>query len=121
MTLESQIERVLAARVRAVGGLTFKIAPTTKGLPDRMVLFPGGYIYLVELKAAGGAVSPMQEVMQYRMARVGTKVHVLRGVDEVVQWVADRYAEMDEDRSNKKQDAARRKAGKTKAARRRAG
>lgn len=88
-TTESSLEAFFTDRVRRAGGLTFKMAPTHKGLPDRLVLLPDGYIALVELKTPTGTVSPAQRVLHSRLARLGSHVVVLRGRGEVVAWLRD--------------------------------
>lgn len=88
--LESRLEMFFRHRVRLLGGYTVKLAPTEKGIPDRLVFFPGGRMYLVELKTAGGRVSPAQRTWHQKVRdRYGVKVHVLSGQQEIVDWVRD--------------------------------
>lgn len=55
--LEKSIENVLRQAVEAEGGLCLKwVCPGHKGVPDRMILFPGGIITFVELKRPGAKV-----------------------------------------------------------------
>jgi hypothetical protein len=84
---ESVLEQFFSKRVRLAGGLSFKLAPTTAGLPDRMVLWPGGRIHVVELKTENGRLSEVQNHMHEKMATLGTYVYVLHGPDEVVTWI----------------------------------
>lgn len=86
--LESRLEEFFRRRVRMLGGHTEKLIPTTRGMPDRLVLMPGGKIYLVELKAEGGRVRPAQQVWHGRAARLGSPVAVLTGRQEVLEWLA---------------------------------
>lgn len=86
-SLEAGLEAFFRKRVRLVGGYTVKLAPTEKGMPDRLVVMPGGRMYLVELKTATGAVSPAQRVWHDRMAAKGVHVHVVTGKDGVVHWL----------------------------------
>lgn len=54
LALESRIETHLREKVKEAGGLAIKffcIAFT--GLPDRIVLMPGGRLWFVELKKTG--------------------------------------------------------------------
>ena len=73
--------------VKLGGGLSFKLAPTVKGLPDRLVVLPHGQVFLVELKAVGGRLSPAQRVLHRRLAQRGVEVKVLTGPGEVRAWV----------------------------------
>ena len=84
---ESAVEALLHRLVKAAGGLSFKLAPTVKGLPDRLVVLPHGQVFLVELKAEGGRLSPAQRLLHSRLAERGVEVHVLTGPGEVRAWV----------------------------------
>lgn len=86
--LESDLEAFFRKRVRLLGGYTLKLAPTESGVPDRLVVFPGGHIYLVELKTERGALSAIQRVWHERMlSKWGVRVHVLYGREDVVRWL----------------------------------
>ena len=51
---EKDIEKELAARTKTMGGIAPKfISPGFDGMPDRLVLLPGGRMGFVELKAPG--------------------------------------------------------------------
>lgn len=85
---ESAVEAALHRYVKKVGGLSFKLAPTVKGIPDRLVILPGGNIHLVELKTSGGRLSPAQLLWHDRAAQRGVTVTVLHSVEEVRAWLA---------------------------------
>ena len=61
--LEKEIEQKLRRLVEKHGGLCLKWeCPGWSGVPDRIVLLPGGNVYFVELKRPqGGKISPMQQ------------------------------------------------------------
>jgi hypothetical protein len=85
--LEASLEAYFFRQVRLVGGDPIKL-PTTSGLPDRMVLFPGACIFFVELKIEkGGKVSTLQRVKHQKMRRLGHRVFVLHGREEVKDWL----------------------------------
>lgn len=70
------------------------MAPTEVGIPDRVVLIPGGAVWFVELKRArGGVVSPKQRVVHSKISHGGHNVVVLAGVDEVKMWIRERERE----------------------------
>lgn len=85
--LESSLEAFFRQEVRKLGGYAVKTMPTVKGFPDRLVFFPGGITYLVELKAEKGTVSPAQRVQHQRLSQLGTSVTVLTGKTEVRAWL----------------------------------
>lgn len=87
MVRESTVEAYLHSRVVAVGGTTFKIAPTTVGLPDRMVILPGGKIHLVELKTETGRLSTVQKLLHERLGDLGVQVFTLYGKLDVDDWM----------------------------------
>jgi len=90
-TAESALEKKFHRAVRRdLGGRVFKLAPTVKGMPDRLVLLPGGEVHLVELKAADGTVSPAQRVWHDRAAALGTRVVVLYGWQDILGWLRQR-------------------------------
>ena len=65
--LEKSIENVLRKAVEDAGGLCLKwTCPGHRGVPDRMILFPGGIIAFVELKRpkAGGLQEWWREKIQ---------------------------------------------------------
>ena len=96
--LESSLEAHFNREVRLkCGGRSIKLAPTEKGVPDRMVLLPGGHIYLVELKAVDGHTSAAQDLWHARAAELGTRVIVLTGRAQVDRWItaqANRYTHL---------------------------
>lgn len=84
---EAKIERYLGLRVRALGGWSIKMAPTVAGVPDRLVMLPGGAIYLVELKSARGGMRKVQRVWHDRARRMGHSPVVLSSKTQVDQWL----------------------------------
>ena len=55
--LEKSIENVLREEVERQGGMCLKwTCPGHRGVPDRVILFPGGIIAFVELKRPGAKV-----------------------------------------------------------------
>lgn len=85
---ENRVERELTRQVKDLGGWAIKLLPSVAGLPDRIVLLPGGRIFFVELKAPDGRVAVHQTVVHGRLASLGFPVLVLSTVDSVKDWAS---------------------------------
>lgn len=95
--LEASLEAHFNRQVRLrLAGRSVKLAPTEKGMPDRLVLLPGGRVHLVELKAVGGHTSAAQDLWHERSASLGTRVTVLTGRDQVDRWIGQQATEATE-------------------------
>ena len=90
--LELDLEGFFAQKIKRVGGITLKLAPTQPGAPDRLVLLPGGYLCLVELKTSSGELRPIQRLWHARAAALDVPVYVLRGRGEVLSWLRGTFA-----------------------------
>lgn len=84
---ESAIEKYLGQRVKAMGGLSVKLSPTILGIPDRLVVLPGGRHYFVELKQPRGRLSEIQKEIHRRLETLGHPVAVLWNKQEVDLWL----------------------------------
>jgi len=86
---EAKIEGYLVASVKEMGGECYKLEPPPKGIQDRLVLLPGGFIAFVELKRPKGGVTT--KIQKYRAARtrfLGQKhyeISTFFGVDQLLQ------------------------------------
>ena len=71
--LEKEIEAKLVKIVKNRGGLCLKwVCPGWAGVPDRIVLLPGGKVIFVELKRpSGGVVSSRQRWWAHKLALLG--------------------------------------------------
>lgn len=81
---ETEIEKKLVRKVKAKGGIAPKfVSPSYAGMPDRLVLLPGGVFAFAELKAPGMKPRPLQ-VSRHRMLRsLGFKVYVIDGTEQI--------------------------------------
>ena len=76
--LEKTLEHKFVTEVKRVGGLALKfVSPGFDGVPDRLVLLPGGRLGFVEVKAPGKRPRPLQLARQRLLRRLGFKVYVL--------------------------------------------
>ena len=86
---ERKIESALAKQAKDAGGLALKlISPGVAGLPDRLVLLPGGRILFVELKRHGEKPRPLQRKRHRQIAALGFIVLIIDSV-EAIQEVFD--------------------------------
>ena len=75
---EKITEQKLTKAVKNMGGIAPKfVSPGFDGMPDRIVLLPGGHIGFVEVKAPGEKPRPLQLSRHGLLRRLGFKVFVL--------------------------------------------
>ena len=75
---EKQIEQKLVKTVRAAGGICPKlVSPGTDGMPDRLVLLPGGHIAFAEVKAPGMKPRLLQVRRHEQLRALGFQVFIL--------------------------------------------
>lgn len=87
---EKDIEKVLVAEVKKLGGRAYKwTSPGNDGVPDRIVIFPDRAPVFVELKTDTGKLSALQKVQIDRLRKLGQKVYVTYGIDGVSQFFQD--------------------------------
>ena len=91
--LESAVEAHLIHAVLRAGALTFKLAPTTAGVPDRLVVWPTGRVDFVEVKADGGRLSSIQKVRIRDLEANAANVFVVTGKAEVDAYCDEAAAE----------------------------
>ena len=81
---EKNIETRLVAEVRRRGGLAPKfVSPGLDGVPDRLILLPGGKIVFAELKAPGGTLRPLQSLRKRQLEKLGFRVFVIDGTEQI--------------------------------------
>lgn len=91
---ESALERRLVRDVERIGGLAPKwVSPGNRGVPDRIILLPGGHIAFVEMKTIGKRLGPLQAKWAETLHNLGHKVYmidsedgILGFIDEVSRW-----------------------------------
>ena len=82
--LEKEVEKKLIDGIRKLGGRTYKwVSPGNNGVPDRIVIMPGGRILFCELKTTTGRVSKLQKLQMRLLSQLGCTVLVLYGPDGV--------------------------------------
>lgn len=86
MRPETPVERALVAAVSARGGLAIKLAPTTRGLPDRLILLPNGETRLIELKAPGEQPRESQRMVHRHLGAMGHPVTTIDTTEGARRW-----------------------------------
>lgn len=75
--LEKEIEKKYRNNIQKQKGLFLKfVSPGAAGVPDRIVLLPGGIIKFVELKRPGEKPRPLQKYWHGKLKKLGFTVEV---------------------------------------------
>ena len=75
---EKQIEKKLRIEVGKRNGIAVKLqSQYYTGLPDRMILMPGGRIRFAEIKTAGKKPTPRQKIVHQELRGLGFRVDVI--------------------------------------------
>ena len=81
---EKIIEKELVRAVKDTGGIAPKFtSPGFDGMPDRLVLLPGGRMGFVELKAPGKKPRALQMARHRLLRRLGFKVYVIDEINQI--------------------------------------
>ena len=78
--LEKDIEKKLGNEIKKLGGLYYKfVSPSLPGVPDRIVIMPGGRVIFVELKTETGRLAAIQKFILGEMQKRDADVRVIKG------------------------------------------
>lgn len=92
---ERYYEKKLVSGINHLGGLCWKfVSPGHAGVPDRIILLPGGHVLFAEMKAPGKTERPLQRVLQLKMTQLGITVFPSVNTVEKIDAVLARCAEM---------------------------
>ena len=81
---EKTIEFRLVAEVRRRGGIAPKfVSPGLDGVPDRLILLPGGKFSFAELKAPGKPLRSLQSLRKRQLEKLGFRVFVIDGTEQI--------------------------------------
>lgn len=81
---ERDIEHKLVTETVKRGGVAMKfVSPGCIGVPDRIVMLPGGRMGFVELKAPGKKPRSIQTRRIRQMQAMGFKVFVVDGMEQI--------------------------------------
>lgn len=101
---ERDIETYLVKKIQMIGGQCLKfVSPGHVGVPDRIILLPGGIIAFVELKAPGKEPEAHQkhwlqslEKMSFLTYVIDTKMKADMVINELKKYQADVLRQLDE-------------------------
>lgn len=81
---EKAVESKLVKAVKAKGGLAPKfVSPGLDGVPDRLVLLPGGRIAFIELKAENKKMRPLQVRRKRQLETLGFSVYCIDRSEQI--------------------------------------
>lgn len=87
---ESTIEARLVKAIRGMGGLCYKfVSPNNPGVPDRLIILPGGRVVFAELKTEVGRLATIQRWQIGEMRLRGADVRVLKGREQVDEFMRE--------------------------------
>ncbi|PYI57038.1 VRR-NUC domain-containing protein [Paenibacillus flagellatus] len=91
---ESKLERRLVREVERIGGLAPKwVSPGNRGVPDRLVILPGGRTIYVEMKAPGKPLEPLQVKWAQKLRKLGHHHYKIDSDEDIDRFVAEVNAE----------------------------
>lgn len=81
---ERELEKMFTTEVKKVGGVALKfVSPGFDGMPDRLVLMPGGRTFFVELKRPGEKPRPLQRARHRMLYSFGFAVFVVDSIEKL--------------------------------------
>ncbi len=88
--LEKELELKFKERVKSAGGIAYKFtSPGNDGVPDRLVILPGGQVGFVELKQKGKKPTKLQTRQIERLRRLGCFVCILDNLADIESIITD--------------------------------
>lgn len=88
--VEKDIERYVRREIEKMGGRVLKwVSPGNRGVPDRIVLMPGGRIWFIEFKDDDGSMTHLQVWWRKTLRGLGFNAFKIRG-----RGAAETFVEM---------------------------
>lgn len=87
--LEREVENKLRTEIKKIRGLCLKwVCPSVSGVPDRIILLPGGHVAFAEAKRPrGGILSKLQLKWGEKLQRMGFPYAVIRSPEDAKEFV----------------------------------
>ena len=93
--MEKTVEQYIRKQVKKAGGLALKlVCPGFTGVPDRLILLPGGQMCFAETKDAGKTPRPRQKRVHEKLRELGFWVFVpdsKAAVDSMMACIREGY------------------------------
>lgn len=81
---EKELEQKFAQAIKQAGGWAPKLtSPGTAGMPDRLILMPGGRAAFAEIKAPGQKPRPLQTRRHQQLAALGYTTYVIDNPNQI--------------------------------------
>lgn len=81
---EKNIEQKLRITIKKMDGLCLKfVSPSLDGVPDRIILLPGGYVGFAEIKSTGQKPRPLQLRRKRQLERLGFPVFIIDRPEQI--------------------------------------
>ncbi len=92
---ESSLEKRLTVGVKKSGGKAYKFtSPGRRGMPDRLILKPGGQALFVEMKAPGKPLDPLQVKRSSELRSLGFKVYKIDSLDDIQKFIQEEFSDI---------------------------
>lgn len=90
MESEKLLEKKLSREIKKLGGWAIKLLPfIISGLPDRLILLPGGVCMFAEIKTTGKVLRPVQKLIIRRLRKLGFDVRVIDTSEGIKKLIRD--------------------------------
>ena len=87
---EKLIEKKLREEVKKLGGIALKFSSQTyTGMPDRIVLMPGGKISFAEIKSTGKKPTKLQALQISKLIELGFIVRVIDSKETLTDFLEE--------------------------------
>ena len=87
---EKILEAELRERCKALGWMCIKLTSQyQRGLPDRLILMPGGRVCFAEIKTTGKKPTALQKVTHERLRALGYRVEVVDTSESLDNLIVD--------------------------------
>ncbi len=91
---EVSLEQVLVFEVEKRGGLCWKFtSPGTVGVPDRIVIVPGGRVAFVEMKSPTGKLQPIQRKRATELTDRCAEWYLLKSNQDILVFLEEMFGD----------------------------